>query len=385
MGNTPDIFGNVNTSIRSLLFATGNLNHAIDTFSIVAQKLEQKSKELQEKERKLIEIDRQLRIIKEELTQKDRLCTTIAAGLEKREQILLEREKQWEENEKKLSAETGDVVKLNVGGTRFVTNKSTLRLAGTYFERFISTNSQTPNEEFFIDRDPKHFGAILNYLREGEMRDKGWEPWEVEELTTEFEFFNIAFPSNLPRLPRQPNSLFGRGSTVPATLQDKLSHWLPGKNFHLLYKATRDGFTASDFHNLCDNQSTTVVVISSSGYIFGGYFPESWESNCKWKTHPESFIFTLTNPHSIPPTRYLLKPNDQYAVMNFSTPNRWCFSFGGGSDMIVCSDSHKEQHSHFNFPHSYLDTTGKGKDTFTGCAKFVTQEIEIYRAEIKPT
>jgi hypothetical protein len=140
----------------------------------------------------------------------------------------------------------------------------------------------------------------------------------------------------------------------------------------------RDGFTSEDFHSKCDNQPPTIVVITSSGYMFGGYSPEPWEKNSKWKTHPNTFIFTLTNPHSIPPTKYLLKPNDQYAVMCFDYPNRWCFAFGGGSDIIVCSDSHQNQFSHSNFPHSYVDTTGRGKETFTGSTKFVVQEIEVY-------
>jgi septal ring factor EnvC (AmiA/AmiB activator) len=115
MGNTPDLFSNVSTSIKSLLFATGNLNHAIDAFASVAQKLEQMSMELEEKERKLRETERQLQVIKEELGKKDLQCMAKAAGLEKREQILAEKERQWEENEKRLAANTEDIIKLNVG------------------------------------------------------------------------------------------------------------------------------------------------------------------------------------------------------------------------------------------------------------------------------
>ncbi|CAG8697636.1 19381_t:CDS:2 [Cetraspora pellucida] len=49
-------------------------------------------------------------------------------------------------------------------------------------------------------------------------------------------------------------------------------------NFILLLRGTRDGFTAQEFHKLCDNQGPTVVVIKikESGEIIGGYNPLGW-------------------------------------------------------------------------------------------------------------
>lgn len=175
MGNTPDLFINVSSSIKSLLFATGNLNHAIDAFASVAQRLEQKSREIEEKERTLRDLDRQLKIIKDELTIKDKMCVARSVGLDKREQLILEKERQWEETEKRLAADAEDIVKINVGmlsnlffpsylffafisnlfsltffyrlgGTKFFTSKSTLRGA-SYFEPFIA-NPQTLTEEY---------------------------------------------------------------------------------------------------------------------------------------------------------------------------------------------------------------------------------------------
>jgi hypothetical protein len=45
---------------------------------------------------------------------------------------------------------------------------------------------------------------------------------------------------------------------------------------------------------------------------------------------------------------------------------QWCFSFGGGSYIILSSNSHLCDNSHSNFPHSY-----KGKKTFTGASTLV--------------
>jgi hypothetical protein len=42
--------------------------------------------------------------------------------------------------------------------------------------------------------------------------------------------------------------------------------------WNLIYKATRDGFESTMFHNHSNNQGPTMTVIKSTGgYIFGGY------------------------------------------------------------------------------------------------------------------
>ena len=45
----------------------------------------------------------------------------------------------------------------------------------------------------------------------------------------------------------------------------------------LLYRASRDGWDASDFHRICNDKGATVTVVKSSdGYIFGGYTDVAW-------------------------------------------------------------------------------------------------------------
>ena len=56
------------------------------------------------------------------------------------------------------------LIKLNVGGFKFTTTKSTLlSLSCKFFEELLSSSSQ--NEEIFIDRPGKIFEHILNTLR----------------------------------------------------------------------------------------------------------------------------------------------------------------------------------------------------------------------------
>ena len=98
----------------------------------------------------------------------------------------------------------------------------------------------------------------------------------------------------------------------------KLSEWCGTKNFELLYRGSRDGFSVSNFHRLCDNKGKTLVLIkNTSGHVFGGFASVPWtnSSSCSGKQAPGSFLFTLTNMHGIQPTKFPLKnENDEKAV-----------------------------------------------------------------------
>lgn len=76
-----------------------------------------------------------------------------------------------------------------------------------------------------------------------------------------------------------------------------LKNWIsPNKKIKadLLFRLTKDGNLASDFHKKCDNKSQTLTLFNLvDGNIFGMYTPLSWENNCGWKFDMESFIFIL--------------------------------------------------------------------------------------------
>ncbi|CAG8506949.1 8113_t:CDS:2 [Scutellospora calospora] len=57
-------------------------------------------------------------------------------------------------------------------------------------------------------------------------------------------------------------------------------------DYKLLMRGSRDGFTASAFHERCDNQGSTIVLIkttiNSHEIIVGGYTPVPWTSVPSW-------------------------------------------------------------------------------------------------------
>ncbi|KAF5840327.1 BTB/POZ protein [Dunaliella salina] len=94
------------------------------------------------------------------------------------------------------------IVRLNVGGTIFSTSVETLaQPTGTMLAAMFGggfNNRQDEQGAVFIDRDPKHFPRVLNYLRDGvctlpENRDEKLELlreasfYGLEGLTTELE------------------------------------------------------------------------------------------------------------------------------------------------------------------------------------------------------
>lgn len=65
-----------------------------------------------------------------------------------------------------------ELVKLNVGGHRFVTTRQTLTHGENFFTALLS--GRTPaikddRDHYFIDRDGQYFGVLLEFLRTGEL------------------------------------------------------------------------------------------------------------------------------------------------------------------------------------------------------------------------
>jgi len=156
-----------------------------------------------------------------------------------------------------------------------------------------------------------------------------------------------------------------------------LQQWLGGtkKIGSLLYKASRDGFGADDFHRLCNNKGATLTLIESTeGCLFGGYSECEWKSIAGYGTSDKSFLFTLKNVHGIPPTK-LDNILNKYSICDHP---RYGPTFGG-FDLYICNNSNTDKSSYSIHPHSYRDTTGKGMTLFAGNQYFTTKEIEVYQ------
>jgi hypothetical protein len=161
-----------------------------------------------------------------------------------------------------------------------------------------------------------------------------------------------------------------------------------GKVVSLLWRGSRDGFGARDFHGRCDGHSNTLtVILDTKGNIFGGFTPVEWESrewngrygnenNC-YKADPtlKSFLFTLKNPHNVPARRFALKVEQKddaiFSISDYGP--RFC-------DISVSDNCAANTRSYTTFfGHKSVNDTGlQGNTFFTGSTNFQVKEIEVF-------
>ncbi|KAG8192757.1 hypothetical protein JTE90_009777 [Oedothorax gibbosus] len=87
----------------------------------------------------------------------------------------------------------GDIIRLNVGGTRLATSRQTLTwVPDSFFTSMLSGRISTLKDEtgaIFIDRDPKLFSIILNFMR---TKDVDLSEVDISTLRHEAEFYGIS-------------------------------------------------------------------------------------------------------------------------------------------------------------------------------------------------
>jgi hypothetical protein len=150
------------------------------------------------------------------------------------------------------------------------------------------------------------------------------------------------------------------------------------KRFTLLWRGSRDGFGARDFHSPCDGHAPTLTLIQdTAGNIFGGFTPVEWESHMggKFKADPSlmSFLFALKNPHNFPARTFALKADmKDYAIGCKSSGGPW---FNG----LCVSGNCNTNDSWSRIDLSYTNDTGlDGTHVLTGSRMFTVKEIEVF-------
>jgi hypothetical protein len=157
-----------------------------------------------------------------------------------------------------------------------------------------------------------------------------------------------------------------------------------GKSMKLIYRGSRDGFGAADFHSKCDGQSNTITLIeSTTGFIFGGFTPVAWDSSGQRKGDrtERSFLFTLKNPHNLPPRKFRLALGQESSSIKVSSRTCSCF---GNDDLFICGGCDVNRSHSRGFGSTYENTTGiEGRLVFTGSDTFIVNEIEVFEVELK--
>jgi hypothetical protein len=189
-----------------------------------------------------------------------------------------------------------------------------------------------------------------------------------------------AAPTTRSLQPALPPAPVGFSSLIVADFPALFADFR-GNRFNLLWRGSRDGFEARDFHGRCDGHANTLTLIEDTeGNIFGGFTPVEWESrsNLKYKPDPslKSFLFTLKNLHGFPARKFALKAENKDQAIGCYPALGPLFGGGGYSDIRVAPESDSDTH---NFGRSYTNDTGlDGYTFFTGSAEFRMREIENF-------
>jgi len=180
----------------------------------------------------------------------------------------------------------------------------------------------------------------------------------------------------------------------------ELCQFCNGEKWRLLYRATRDGFGAKDFHQKCDHFENTLIVIkSTSGYIFGGFTSMAWNlpvnyyPGMHYVSDPSSYIFSLVNKNNKPFKTIFSSeqgifcnkdsgPSFGYREPIFSNRGNikeYIIHYG----LRIFTDSNINQPSYSNIGYGFIspdyrEGSGKARTFLTGSYNFQTVEIEVF-------
>ncbi|PKC73062.1 BTB-domain-containing protein [Rhizophagus irregularis] len=136
-------------------------------------------------------------------------------------------------------------------------------------------------------------------------------------------------------------------------------------SFKLLYRASRDGFSAKKFHKLCDNKGSTVTItkVRSNGKLIGGYNPLDWKPHSElsylsgdscWYSTFDSFLFSFplkpsSNDNFTPKIARIGNGGNisDYAIgynINYGP------SFGGGWDFSIQDNNLIYSYGPYSYP-----------------------------------
>ena len=147
------------------------------------------------------------------------------------------------------------------------------------------------------------------------------------------------------------------------------------KSSRLLYKAATNGWSPSNFHQLCDNKGATITIATlTDGRFIGAYSPVSWGSvNGNYVNSPETFLFDSDRKYT---SQFSAWGNtSQYAIYQ---NNSYGPTFGGGHDFLTLASWQPSSLS--NNTWTFLTQDGRaplGVNRYTG-RNYQLKDLEVY-------
>ena len=206
---------------------------------------------------------------------------------------------------------------------------------------------------------------------------------ELETFKNNLEFYNLEYKSSdeIKKLKEEKAKLkeiidtnimkYNELNLIETGVKKNLNKKI--KKYTLLFRASNDGFSASNFHSKCDGKNNTVTLVETlNGKRFGGFTDAAWDQSNNFKTGSNGFIFSLDDK-----SIYYNK-NSNYNIYCYSDRGP---TFGGGHDFCIYDNCNSNDSSYDNSGHSY-ETNGK-KYALAGQNKFLVKDYEVYLLELE--
>jgi hypothetical protein len=188
-----------------------------------------------------------------------------------------------------------------------------------------------------------------------------FEPMPENPLTDQLQDLKVGLESRLS------SSILDSSSDITMVKQ-----WisLQPLSLSLLYRGSRDGYDAVNFHKKVDNTNQTVTLVeTTAGKIFGGYSDQEWNDTSGYKDSENAFVFSITNKEKYP----IKDPSKAIYCSSL-----YLSTFGEGHDFII------QDHCHFKQSAScFLSYNSKGKSEFalSGTSRFMVKDIEVFSVQ----
>ena len=158
---------------------------------------------------------------------------------------------------------------------------------------------------------------------------------------------------------------------------------LNGRKWSLLYRGSRDGFGAFDFHSNCDHKPNTLTIVKSDiGNIFGGFTSAHWNSSGSWQEDKSSFLYSLINKEN----RHLIFEHSSNNNSSICSNKQYGPIFGAGNDICIFDSSNSNTSSFSNVGNTYTHpeypfNSSKAKTILAGTYNFQVVEIEVFQLQ----
>jgi len=163
------------------------------------------------------------------------------------------------------------------------------------------------------------------------------------------------------------------------------------KSFELLYRASKDGYDATSFHEKCDDKGATLtVILSEHGHVFGGFTKASWKDESRraarsvgtWREDKDAFIFLLrSNKDDVLPGSWKLKEGKHERAVK--ADRKYGPTFGYGYDIRICDRCNDKKDSSSQCDNNDACFTVPPDDGFLpGEFYFLVKDYEVYAVKM---